>query len=49
MTVPSVLSMYGIVLAHLVENNRKFDFDVWSEKIIVTPILMTACCCLAGR
>lgn len=47
MTVPSVLSMYGIVLAHLVENNRKLDFYVWNEKIIVTPILMAACCCLA--
>ncbi|XP_033219388.1 uncharacterized protein LOC117174403 [Belonocnema kinseyi] len=42
MTVPSVLSMYGIVLGHLVSDNRRLDFDVWNEKITVTPILMTA-------
>ena len=49
MTVPSVLSMYGIVLGYLVNSHKKFDPDVWNEKITVTPILMTAFWSLAGN
>ncbi|KOC60964.1 Monocarboxylate transporter 5 [Habropoda laboriosa] len=41
MTVPSVLAMYGIVLAYIREN-KTTDFDMWSEKIILTPIIFTA-------
>ncbi|XP_020288408.1 uncharacterized protein LOC109857000 [Pseudomyrmex gracilis] len=40
-TVPSVLSMYGIVLGYLTKSNA-FYFDVWSEKITLTPILFVA-------
>ncbi|XP_076677190.1 uncharacterized protein LOC143373645 isoform X2 [Andrena cerasifolii] len=41
MTIPSVLSMYGIVLGYICET-KDTDFDIWSEKIILTPILFTA-------
>ncbi|XP_067217299.1 monocarboxylate transporter 7 isoform X1 [Linepithema humile] len=41
MTVPSVLSMYGIVLGHLTEENFLY-LDLWSEKITLTPILFVA-------
>ncbi|XP_053977324.1 monocarboxylate transporter 3-like isoform X1 [Hylaeus volcanicus] len=41
MTIPSLLSMYGIVLGYINENEAN-DFDVWSEEIILAPILFTA-------
>lgn len=41
MTVSSILAMYGIVLAYIREN-KTTDFDLWSEKIILTPIIFTA-------
>ncbi|XP_070149281.1 uncharacterized protein [Polyergus mexicanus] len=41
-TVPSVLSMYGIVLGYLTTNNALFYFDLWRAKIILTPILFVA-------
>lgn len=47
-TVPSVLSMYGIVLGYLTTNNALFYFDLWSAKIILTPILFVAFWSLAG-
>ncbi|XP_034948964.1 uncharacterized protein [Chelonus insularis] len=40
-TVPSVISMYGIILGYLATNSSK-NFDVWNEEIILTPILFTA-------
>ncbi|XP_011151808.1 uncharacterized protein LOC105190659 [Harpegnathos saltator] len=40
-TVPSVLSMYGVVLGYLAKNDA-LDFDVWSQKITWTPILFVA-------
>lgn len=48
MTIPSVLAMYGIVLGYISENSKDADFDVWSEKIVLTPILFTAFWNLAG-
>ncbi|XP_076229244.1 uncharacterized protein LOC116431507 isoform X1 [Nomia melanderi] len=41
MTIPSILSMYGIVLGYLSET-KDTDLDLWNEEIIVTPILFTA-------
>lgn len=41
MTVPSILAMYGIVLLYIRET-ESVDFDIWNEKIILTPILFTA-------
>ncbi|XP_012172793.1 uncharacterized protein LOC105666585 [Bombus terrestris] len=41
MTVPSILAMYGIVLAYIHET-KSTDFDLWNEKIILTPILFIA-------
>ncbi|CAL7937823.1 unnamed protein product [Xylocopa violacea] len=41
MTIPSVLAMYGIVLAYI-DEIKTTNFDIWSEKIILTPILFTA-------
>ncbi|XP_014481683.1 PREDICTED: uncharacterized protein LOC106748034 [Dinoponera quadriceps] len=40
-TVPSVLSMYGVVLGYLAKDDV-FDFDIWSQKITLTPILFVA-------
>lgn len=48
MTVPSILAMYGIVLAYIRET-ESVDFDIWSEKIILTPILFTAFWNIAGK
>lgn len=47
MTVPSILAMYGIVLAYIHET-KSTDFDLWNEKIILTPILFIAFWNLAG-
>lgn len=47
MTVPSILAMYGIVLAYIHENNTN-NFDILSEKIMLTPILFTAFWNLSG-
>ncbi|KAK2585822.1 hypothetical protein KPH14_010418 [Odynerus spinipes] len=41
MTVPSILSVYGIVLGYLTEN-REDNFDLWDQKIILTPALFVA-------
>lgn len=41
MTVPSILSVYGIVLGYLSENKTD-DFDLWNQKIILTPMLFVA-------
>ncbi|KAK9297657.1 hypothetical protein QLX08_008711 [Tetragonisca angustula] len=41
MTIPSILVMYGIVLEYI-HQTKSTDFDVWDEKIILTPILFTA-------
>ena len=47
MTIPSILAMYGVVLEYIRET-KSTDFDVWDEKIILTPILFTAFWNLAG-
>ncbi|XP_076759528.1 uncharacterized protein LOC143428491 [Xylocopa sonorina] len=41
MTIPSVLAMYGMVLAYI-DETKTTNFDIWNEKIILTPILFTA-------
>ncbi|XP_043502703.1 uncharacterized protein LOC122524468 isoform X1 [Polistes fuscatus] len=41
MTIPSILSVYGIVLGYLTEN-KTADFELWDQKIILTPILFIA-------
>ncbi|KAG7190026.1 hypothetical protein KM043_006176 [Ampulex compressa] len=41
MTVPTVLSIYGIVLGYIARNAGD-DFDLWSEKIVLTPILFVS-------
>lgn len=48
MTVPSILAMYGIVLVYIRET-ESVDFDIWNEKIILTPILFTAFWNIAGK
>lgn len=48
MTVPSILAIYGIVLAYIRET-ESIDFDIWNEKIILTPILFTAFWNIAGK
>lgn len=51
-TVPSVLSMYGTVLGYLASSSAPLYFtplyfDLWNEKITLTPILFVAFWCLA--
>ncbi|KAF7404720.1 hypothetical protein HZH66_003626 [Vespula vulgaris] len=41
MTIPSILSVYGIVLGYLTEN-KTGEFDLWDQKIILTPMLFIA-------
>ncbi|XP_076630785.1 uncharacterized protein LOC143346517 [Colletes latitarsis] len=41
MTVPSLLSTYGIILGYISENETS-EFDIWKEKMILAPILFTA-------
>ncbi|XP_043268780.1 monocarboxylate transporter 5-like [Venturia canescens] len=41
MTVPSISSMYGVVLGYMVRDDTP-DFDMWTKKIALTPILFTA-------
>ncbi|OAD59221.1 hypothetical protein WN48_09487 [Eufriesea mexicana] len=41
MTVPSILAMYGVVLAYIYET-KSMDLHIWNEKIFLTPILFTA-------
>ncbi|KAK0163288.1 hypothetical protein PV327_006986 [Microctonus hyperodae] len=46
MTVPSIVTMYGVVLGHLsIESESKLDLS--QMKIALSPILFTAFCCLA--
>ncbi|XP_012061652.1 PREDICTED: uncharacterized protein LOC105624920 [Atta cephalotes] len=40
-TVPSVLSMYGIVRGYLVSNDPSLYFDLWSE-VTLAPLLFVA-------
>lgn len=48
MTVPSIVSMYGVVLGHLsIESGD--NLDLWQEEIALTPILFTAFWSLAGK
>lgn len=47
MTIPSLLSMYGVVLGYINENDD--NFYLWSEQIILTPILFTAFYNIAGK
>lgn len=46
-TVPSVLSMYGIVRGYLAMNNSSIYFDLWSE-VTLAPLLFVAFWSLAG-
>lgn len=48
MTIPSILSVYGIVLGYLTEN-KTGEFDLWDQKIILTPMLFIAFWSLAGQ
>ncbi|KZC13105.1 PREDICTED: uncharacterized protein LOC107191155 [Dufourea novaeangliae] len=41
MTIPSILSMYGVILGYINES-KDSDVDIWSEKIILAPIIFTA-------
>lgn len=52
--MPSVLSMYGTVLGYLASSSAPLYFtplyfDLWNEKITLTPILFVAFWCLAGN
>lgn len=48
MTVPSISSMYGVVLGYLARDAEE-EFDMWTEKIALTPIIFTAFWSIAGE
>ncbi|XP_076650424.1 uncharacterized protein LOC143357737 [Halictus rubicundus] len=41
MTIPSILPMYGVVL-DFINESRSIELSLWSEKIMLTPILFIA-------
>ena len=48
MTVPSISSMYGVILGYLASDDGE-EFNMWTEKITLTPIIFTAFWTIAGE